>query len=115
MPSHPLYHLYRQSKVVKLRRPLFPEKWVKILDKVVVIVSLLGPVFTLPQIYKIYAMQSAEGLSLISWGSYLAFNFPMFLYGLAHREKVISRMYFLWILVNGSIVVGILLFGRVTF
>jgi uncharacterized protein with PQ loop repeat len=79
------------------------------------IVSLLGPLFTLPQIYKIYALQNAEGLSLISWGAYLAFNFPMFLYGLAHREKVISRMYFLWIIVNGAVVVGILLFDRVTF
>lgn len=110
MPSHPLYHLYRQKKLVKLRRPLFPEKWVRILDRIAMVVSVLGPVLTLPQIYKIYALQNAEGLSLISWGSYLAFNIPMLAYGLAHSEKVITRMYFLWILTNGTVVTGILLF-----
>ncbi|MFH0776652.1 MAG: PQ-loop domain-containing transporter [Patescibacteria group bacterium] len=110
MPSHPLYHLYRQKKLVKLRRPLFPERWVKILDKIAMLVAILGPIFTLPQIYKIYALQNVEGLSLISWGSYLVFNIPMLLYGIVHCEKMITRMYFLWILVNGSIVAGIILF-----
>ncbi|MCF7846321.1 MAG: hypothetical protein K9L85_03720 [Candidatus Peribacteraceae bacterium] len=110
MPSHPLFHLYRQNKFVKIRRPLFREKWVRIVDKIAMVISVLGPAFTLPQIYKIYSIQSAEGLSLISWGSYLAFNIPMLVYGLAHREKVMIRMYILWILVNAAVVVGILLF-----
>lgn len=81
------------------------------LDRIVLIVSVLGPVLTLPQIYKIYSLQDAEGLSLISWGSFLAFNFPIFAYGLVHHEKMIARMYLLWILANGAVVSGILLFG----
>ncbi|MFA6458337.1 MAG: PQ-loop domain-containing transporter [Patescibacteria group bacterium] len=111
MSAHPLYHLRRRKNLTKSPRPLLSEKGVRILDRIVLVASVLGPIFTLPQIYKIYALQDAEGLSLISWGSYLAFNFPIFAYGLVHHEKMIARMYLLWILANGAVVVGILLFG----
>jgi uncharacterized protein with PQ loop repeat len=111
MSNHPLYHLHRQNRLLKLRKPLFPTKWVKLLNRVAMTVAILGPIVTLPQVYKIWSLQNATGLSLISWGGCLAFNFPMLLYGIVHREKIMVRMYILWILVNGAVVLGIVLFG----
>jgi hypothetical protein len=111
MSNHPLYHFHRQNRIVKIRKPLFPAKWIKLLDKITMCVAILGPILTLPQIYKIWALQSAGGSSLLTWGSYLAFNFPMLLYGIVHQEKVMIRMYVLWIIVNASVVAGIILYG----
>ncbi len=111
MSNHSLYHLHRQNRIVKIRKPIFPDKWIRILDKIVMCVAILGPICTLPQIYKVWAFQNTEGLSLISWGSYLVFNFPLLLYGIIHREKIMITMYVLWIIMNTSIVLGILLFG----
>ena len=111
MSNHPLYHLHRQSRAVKIRKPLFPAKWIRILDKIIMVVAVLGPVCTLPQVYKIWYLQNAGGISLIAFGSYLFLNFPMLIYGIAHRDRIIIQMYILWIIVNAAIVLGIILYG----
>ena len=110
MAQHPLYHLHRQNRLVKIRKPLFPAKWIKVLDVIAMCVAVLGPILTIPQIYKVW-FESAEGLSLITWCSYLLFNTPMLIYGIAHRDKVMTLMSALWMLVNASIVSGILFRG----
>lgn len=74
-------------------------------------IAVLGPAFTIPQVYKVWMLQDAGELSLLTWGSYLVFNIPMLLYGIAHREKALITMYILWIIVNTSVVCAIILYG----
>ena len=111
MSNHPLYHLHRQSRIIKVRKPLLPDKWIRLLDKITLYTAILGPILTIPQIYKIWILQSAEGLSLLTWGSYSLLNIPILIYGIAHREKIIITMQTLWALVNCSVAIGIILYS----
>jgi hypothetical protein len=74
-------------------------------------VAVLGPILTIPQIYKVWVSGSVEGLSLLTWGSYFFLSIPILIYGIAHREKVIITMQILWVIVNGSVALGIILAG----
>ena len=111
MPSHPLFHLYRQNRFLKVRKPLFPSRFLKILDKIALTAGVLGPFFAGFQSFQIWSTQSAVGVSLVAWIAPMIFNIPLFIYGLAHRVKLMMIVYSLWFVVNCSIVVGVLLFG----
>ncbi len=87
-----------------------PDKWVRLLDKIVLAAGVLGPVMTLPQIMLIYGMKSAAGLSLISWGLYAFFDVFWIIYGIVHRERPIMIAYILWFTVNMCVVAGILMY-----
>ena len=84
----------------------------RILDGVVYAVGILGPLFTIPQIYKIYVLQSADGISLITWLAYAAFNIPWILYGWAHAERPIAITYTLWFIVNMTVCIGAITYGN---
>jgi len=110
MSQHALYHIHRQNRLIKIRKPLFPDPCIRILDKISYVVGVLGPAFAAFQAYTIWSVQSAEGVSLVSWFAPAIFNIPLFLYGLAHRQKLMMLIYALWFFVNGAVVVGVLLF-----
>lgn len=111
MITHELYHLHRQRRMIKVRKPLFPPKWIRFLDKVAMGVAIIGPLSAVPQAYKIWVYQNASGVALSSWSIFFFCNILMLIYGIAHREKVMITMYILWMLMNGSIALGILLYG----
>jgi len=111
MPQAILHHLHRQKKLVEIRQPFFESKWLKILDKVALVVGILGPVFTLPQVYNIWILHQAGGVSVISWGSYTLFNIPLLLYGIAHKEKLMIVMYSLWFVVNLVVALGAFIYS----
>jgi len=79
---------------------------------VVYTVGILGPLFTLPQIAKIYLYQDAAGVSLISWAAFTVFDIPWIVYGYVHRERPIVITYILWLIVNAIVCVGVLLYGK---
>ena len=85
--------------------------WLRILDTVVMTVGILGPVFTLPQIFKIYVGHNASGISVVTWGAYVLFNIPWILYGYVHKERPLAITYALWFFVNLSVFIGALLYG----
>ena len=84
----------------------------RVLDMVVYTVGILGPLFTLPQIAKIYLYQDAAGVSLISWAAFTVFDIPWIVYGYVHRERPIVITYILWLIVNAIVCVGVLLYGK---
>jgi uncharacterized protein with PQ loop repeat len=85
--------------------------YIVFLDRLTLIVGVIGPFTVLPQIYSIFTTKSAAGVSLTTWALIFIVTFPWILYGIAHKEKNIIASFILWEVVNLAVVVGVLLYG----
>jgi uncharacterized protein with PQ loop repeat len=86
------------------------KKWIRFLDKFLLVVAVVGPLLVLPQILKIYVGQNASGVSALSWGLLALFNIPWIVYGVVHKDKPITLGYSIWFVVNIIVVVGALIY-----
>lgn len=91
----------------------FPAKhpWLRLLDRVVLTVGVIGPLTSVPQILKIFILQDASGVSVLSWGIPALLDIPWIVYGIVHRERPIAISYTLWLLSNVLVVTGALMYG----
>ena len=76
--------------------------------KILPFVSVATMVMTLPQIWTVWVEAQVEGVSVLSWGTYLLGACLWFIHGLARRDKAIYVACIGWILLNGAVVVGVL-------
>jgi len=62
-------------------------EWIKFFEVIMLIMGIVGPFATAPQLIKLYHTHSkhAPGLSLSSWLAYLFLSVLWFLYGLIHK------------------------------
>ena len=106
------FHLHRRKRIHQQHQQ-YPNQppGIRLLDHVVMAVAVIGPLTTAPQIYKIFMEKTAAGISLFTWSAYLLLTFPLLLYGIVHRDKQLITMYSLWIVANGIVVIGTLLYG----
>jgi uncharacterized protein with PQ loop repeat len=106
-----IHHIHkRKRKHHKLLQYPHPNKWVKLLDRFLLVVAVVGPLLVLPQILKIYVGQNATGVSALSWGLLALFNIPWILYGAVHGDKPITMGYSIWFVVNIIVAVGALIY-----
>jgi uncharacterized protein with PQ loop repeat len=82
------------------------------LDKLTLVVGILGPFTVIPQIYTIFSTKSATGVSLLTWVLIFIVTFPWILYGVAHKDKNIIISFILWEVVNFGVVLGVLMYGK---
>ena len=94
-----------------LKRP----RNLRMLDRVIYAVGVIGPLFTIPQLVKIYYLQDASGVSALSWGAYALSDIPWILYGMAHREGPITFTYSLWLVFNTLVFVGTIIYSAQPF
>jgi len=104
------FHLRRRARLKKDPYP-HPNPWISRLDTLVLIVGILGPLFTIPQIHTIFFYQHVAGLSLTTWALYAVFNTPWIIYGIIHKAKPVTITYTLWFIVNSIVVAGILMYS----
>jgi len=107
-----LHHFYKNKRLAG-KQELFPRKskqWVNLIDDLVYVAGIVGPIMTLPQIIKIFGNKSAEGVSLITWLAYTLAAVFWLLYGIAHKEKPIIMTYALWVLFDLAVVYGCLVY-----
>lgn len=109
---HLHHHLHLRKRVSKELEP-FPARTtqLRLLDVVVYIVGILGPLATIPQLFEIYTTENAAGVSALSWGLLALFNIPWILYGIAHREWPIVVTYILWLFFNALVFAGAVVYG----
>jgi len=108
-----IHHLQKRKRVHQKLEPYPHEnKWIRILDKIILAVAFIGPMMNIPQIFKIFYLKNAEGISLISWSAYTFFDIPWILYGIVHKEKPIFYAYILWFVTNLIVVAGALIYGK---
>jgi uncharacterized protein with PQ loop repeat len=106
-----IHHLHRRKRVHQnLERFPHENKWINRLDRFLLIVAVVGPVMSIPQIYKIYSTKTAAGVSGLSFGLFAVFNIPWIIYGIVHKEKPIVIAYILWFISNTAIVAGTFLY-----
>jgi|APSaa5957512622_1039677.scaffolds.fasta_scaffold28018_4 uncharacterized protein with PQ loop repeat len=110
MPSA-LHHLHKRKRVNLKKEKYPPKERLKILmDKLIYLVAIGGPIISLAQAYEIWFNKTAAGVSLITWGGYFLGSFAWLAYGVTHKEKPLILNSILWIFVNGLIVVGTFLY-----
>lgn len=103
-------HKHERAAHVRTREKSSP--YTVFLDKLTFVAGVIGPFTVLPQIYSIFTTHSAAGVSLITWGLMFIVTFPWILYGLAHKDKAIISSFILWEVVNLTVVIGVLIYGR---
>lgn len=88
-----------------------PGPWIKVLDKATVIAGVIGPLMTLPQIWEIYYLHNAAGVSAASWAAFGILDIPFILYGIAHKDQPIVSTYILWLIANFAVAIGAIVYG----
>lgn len=69
--------------------------------------SVVTMLLTIPQVTTIWLDGNASGVSLVSWGSYLASACLWFVYGVQKRDKTIYVACLGWILLDAAVVAGV--------
>ena len=105
------HHLHLRKSVYNNLEPYpHPNPQKRFLDRLIFVVGALNPLFTLPQIYKIYSSHAAAGVSAVSWSAYFIFSIVWFIYGIVHKEKAIMFTYALWIIMNALVALGAIIY-----
>lgn len=104
-----LHHAHVRKRSQSEQFP-HPHPWKKFLDKAIIIIGLIGPIMTIPQIVKIWSEKNAAGVSALSWSAYLFTAVFWLLYGLAHKEKPIILTYGAFIVLDIFIIIGTIIY-----
>ena len=100
MPSHTQHHLRKRN--IKATSGS--------LEKLVLVIAIVEPVFTVPQIYQIWSTKNAQGVSLTTWGFYLVGAMVWLFYGFKVKNKPIIISSAMWVFMEGLVVTGKLLY-----
>ena len=103
-----LYHIHRRKK---LGFYPYKEKWLRVFDRLLIVIAILGPIVSIPQILKIFVHHSAGDISLFTYVALLIMNVPWIFYGIFHKEKPIAITYSLWFISNLLITIGAIIYS----
>jgi uncharacterized protein with PQ loop repeat len=107
--NHPHQHI---RKRIQENEDFPSQKGIKkFLDKIIFAVAFIMPLMTLPQIYNIWVLKDATGVSVATWSAFLFFALIWLSYGIVHKEKPLIISYATWIVMHVSVVVGTILYG----
>ena len=73
--------------------------------------SISTLLMTVPQVWTIWVSHQAAGVSALSWGAYLFSAILWFWFGLRQRDKNIYLPCVGWMLLNGAVFVGAIVYG----
>ncbi len=106
-----LHHQHIRKRIYKnLEQFPNPNPKIRFLDRLIFVIGALGPIATIPQAYTIFAHHSAAGVSFFSWFVYFLFSIVWLVYGIVHKEKAIIFSYSLWIIMNGLVAFGAIIY-----
>ncbi|MCK4997642.1 hypothetical protein KAS08_05030 [Candidatus Pacearchaeota archaeon] len=106
-----VHHIHKRKRAhEKLEKFPHNNKYIRGLDKFLIIIAIIGPLVALPQILQIFVLKNASGVSALSWGLYALFNLPWITYGFVHKEKPIIIGYMLSFFINLIVLTGALVY-----
>ena len=121
--GHGLHHLHKRKKQAdQLRRQgtrlearsLEPyphsDPLKRFIDYFIYFIAAIGPLMTIPQIVQVFSQKSAAGISLWAWGTYVFTAAFWLIYGLVHKDKPLIYSSIAWIVANGLVVVGAIIY-----
>ena len=80
------------------------------IDTLALIVSIIRPLTTLPQIYIVFAEQNASQISLFMWTGYNVASVILLIYGFKHKLLPVICAQILWIVVQTAMMIAVFLF-----
>lgn len=102
-----IHHYAHRKQQVKQTNTTY---WQKIIGMGAYSTGILGPLLTIDQVQKVWIEKTVEGISVISWGANFLFAIIWVVYGITHKERVIIVTNVLWMIMNGLVVFGTLLY-----
>ncbi|MBU1019461.1 hypothetical protein KJ764_05845 [Patescibacteria group bacterium] len=106
------HHQHTRERIYrKFEQYPHPNKWKNLLDRVILLIGILGPIITMPQLLKIWISQDAGGLSLMTWTTWIFIDSIWILYGFVHKVVPIILSHSAYMLVQTGVVIGILLYS----
>lgn len=82
-----------------------------IIDKLIYLGGILGPLMTLPQLFKIWFDRNATGVSAISWSAYAVGSTFWIWYGIEHKQKPLIFTYAIFLVIEVFIILGTLVYS----
>jgi len=106
-----LHHLHKRKRIFqKQKKYSSPNKLERLMDKLIYIVAIFGPLIALPQLFEIWINKKVEGVSIITWGGFLIGSLFWVSYGLIHKEKPIIIMNMIWFILYILIIAGVFVY-----
>jgi uncharacterized protein with PQ loop repeat len=82
-----------------------------IIDRVVMVTGLIGPIASIPQAILIFSTQDATGVSLLTWSFFIVANGALLVYGIVHKLPPIIVSNIAWEIIQVIVVIGILMYS----
>lgn len=82
----------------------------KALLSVVYFVSFVEPLTTIPQLYSIWINKLTAGVSILTWLGFLLAALVWLIYGLSQKDKALIISGSLWVITEGLIILGLLIY-----
>jgi uncharacterized protein with PQ loop repeat len=79
-----------------------------LINRLVLIMAIVEPLMTLPQVYEIWIKQQRAGVSTLTWTFFTMAAVTWLIYGLKIKNSPLIISSTLWIIVEGSVVIGLL-------
>lgn len=108
--AHPHHHLHVRKRTKKEPYP-HPQTFKRTIDRLVLVFGVFAPLMTMPQVWRVWVDQQADGLHIATWSVYFLNAVLFTIYGIIHKETPIIIMQGLFVVMTGMVSVGILLYG----
>jgi uncharacterized protein with PQ loop repeat len=109
---HGFHHLRARVRMTQgLEKFPSPNALKRFLDYLMYGVGIFAPLAYIPQVHKIYSEKSVAGFEITTWILVATINSLWALYGLVHKDKQLFLANFLIVIVDLTIVFGILLYS----
>lgn len=104
---------YHRQQHHKKRHVLIVAKRTKplLVDRLTLIAAILEPLFTLPQVVKVFRFHDASSVSVLTWLGFDLLSLVWLWYGVIHRERVILVYQGLFFLFQSLVVIGGIMYG----
>lgn len=100
-----------QKKSKRMYKQSFVSYYQKLINKLTIIISIFGPLMTLPQVLTIFLTQNASGVSSITWLSYVLTSIIWLSYGLIHKITAIQINSSIGLLLSSLVFLGTYLYS----
>lgn len=87
------------------------KKPVSTFEKFVLLIAIIEPLSTLPQIFDLYTSKDASSLSLLSWVLFAGASVVWLVYGLKIKSRPLIASSLLWITTELILMAGIVLYS----
>lgn len=87
----------------------------KKIDRLALVVGIIQPLTTLPQIYLTFSSQSAIGVSFFMWFCYNIGSAVFLMYAIRHKLKPLIWTQVCWLIVQTPMMISVFLFSGGSF